>query len=459
MVSQISTIHSQQRAFFKTGRSKEVAYRKQALRKLKKIITEREDAICEALYSDFKKPKFESLVSETQFVLAELNYMLNNLSFWARPKNVGGSWGSFPSKDWIQYEPFGTILVISPWNYPFMLAISPLIGAVAAGNSVVLKPSELSPATSKILSEIIVETFEPGHVSVVEGGVTISQELLALKWDYIFFTGSTRVGKIVYKCAAEHLTPVTLELGGKNPCIIDDSASISTTAKRITWGKLLNAGQTCLAPDYLLVHHKIKDSLIDEIKKTVAQFYGPNVQSSPHLARVATKNQYERLKKMVQHEKVIWGGEFNDDDQYIAPTLIDSPPLDSEIMEDEIFGPVLPIYTYKTEEEFDALISQYGKPLALYVFSKRKKFQKEVFKKYSFGGGVINDCILHIANKKMPFGGVGTSGFGGYHGEHSFYLFSHKKAVVKKPFFLDIPLRYPPYKVSETIVKQIKKLM
>ena len=309
MTSQISAIHSQQRFFFETGKSKEVAYRKQTLRKLKKVITRREDAICEALYSDFKKPTFESLVTETQFVLAELNHILNNVDFWARPKRVSGSWGSFPSKDWIQYEPFGNVLVIAPWNYPFMLAISPLIGAIAAGNTVVLKPSELSPATSKMLAEIISEVFEEGHATVIEGGVEVSQELLSLKWNYIFFTGSTRVGKIVYKSAAEHLTPVTLELGGKNPCIIDDSAPISTTAKRIAWGKLLNAGQTCLAPDYLLVHHKIKDELIEGLKKSVRQFYGDEVQDSPHFARIATKNQYERLKKMLQNKNVIWGGE------------------------------------------------------------------------------------------------------------------------------------------------------
>jgi len=459
MASQISTIYRQQQEFFKTGKSKAVSYRKKALKKLKQVIIQREDAICEALYADFKKPKFESLLSETQFVLAELQHILNNLEFWARPKKVSGSLGSFPSKDWVQYDPFGNILVISPWNYPFMLALSPLIGAVAAGNTVVLKPSELSPTTSKMLVEIITEVFEDGHVTVVEGGIEASQDLLALKWDYIFFTGSARVGKIVYKCAAEHLTPVTLELGGKNPCIIDESASISVTAKRVVWGKLINSGQTCLAPDYLLVHHSIKDKLIASIKKTVQQFYGEDVQSSPHLARTATKSQYARLKKMITDENVIWGGEYNDVDQYIAPTLLDSPALDSESMQDEIFGPVLPIYTYKNEDDIEALISKFGKPLALYVFSKRRKFQKELLKKYAFGGGVINDCVIHIANKKMPFGGVGNSGFGGYHGEHSFYLFSHKKSIVKKPFFMDVPLRYPPYKLPESLVKKLKHLL
>ncbi|MGD1947745.1 MAG: aldehyde dehydrogenase [Croceivirga sp.] len=452
-------IREKQFDFFRSGISKDLAYRKKSLKRLREIIIKNEDNICNALYDDFKKPKFESLVSETQFVLAELNHIIKNLDFWARPKKVAGSLGSFPSKNWIQHEPFGNVLIISPWNYPFMLAISPLIGAIAAGNTVVLKPSELSPATSKILSTIVHETFDPNHIFVMEGGVEVSQELLSIRWDHIFFTGSPRVGKIVYQSAAKYLTPVTLELGGKNPCIVDDSAAIAVTARRITWGKLLNAGQTCLAPDYLLVHSKIKDQLIESIKKSVQEFYGKEVESSPHFARIATKNQYERLKKMVQDDHVIWGGQYNDQDQYIAPTLVDNPPMESEIMQDEIFGPVLPIYTYVDESEIASFISKYDKPLALYVFSKQKSFQKRMFENYSFGGGMINDCILHIANKRMPFGCIGNSGFGSYHGEHSFYLFSHKKSVVKRPFIFDIPFRYPPYALSNTIIKKLKDFL
>ena len=459
MASQSKIINTNQGNFFKTGKTKTIAYRRTALKRLKKIIERREDDICDALYTDFKKPKFESLVSETQFALAELNHILANLELWAKPKKVGSSLGSFPSKDWIQYEPFGSVLVISPWNYPFMLAISPLVGAVAAGNTVVLKPSELSPATSKILAEIISEAFAPEHVTVLEGGVEVAQELLEVKWDYIFFTGSTQVGKIIYESAAKHLTPVTLELGGKNPCIVDETTSLSVAAKRITWGKLLNAGQTCLAPDYILVHQSIKEPLIEEIKKTIIQFYGKDVEKSEHLARIATTNQYNRLKEMLKDETVIWGGDFNDDDQFIAPTLLDSPSMDSLVMQDEIFGPILPLFGYENEEEIDEYIASFGKPLALYVFSKRRKFQKKMMKNYSFGGGVINDCVLHIANKKMPFGGVGNSGFGGYHGIHSFQLFSHKKSILKKPFLFDIPVRYPPYRLSETIVKKLKNFL
>lgn len=459
MDSQISSTYSKQHDFFKSGKTREVAYRKETLKKLKKVIEKREDDICKALYDDFKKPKFESLVSETQFVLAEINHMLSKLNLWAKPKRVRASLGSFPSKDWIQFEPFGRVLVISPWNYPFMLAISPLIGAVAAGNTVILKPSELSSATSNILKDIINEAFDSQHVAVIEGGVEVSQKLLSIPWEYIFFTGSTRVGKIVYQSAAKHLTPVTLELGGKNPCIVDDSASISVAAKRITWGKLLNAGQTCLAPDYVLVQHKVRKELVEEIKKTVQQFYGENVEESPYLARIATKNQYQRLKTMLKDENVIWGGQHNDTDQYIAPTLIDGPTFDSKVMEDEIFGPVLPIYGYNKTEEIQSYLTKFGKPLALYVFSKRKNFQREMMRDHSFGGGVINDCVIHIANKNMPFGGIGSSGFGGYHGEHSFNLFSHKKSIVKRPFIFDIPVRYPPYRLSETIVKKLKSIL
>ena len=455
----ISNKREQQQRFFKTGKTKDIAYRKKALKKLKQAISKHEDKICNALYSDFKKPKFESMATETQFVLAELSYIINNLIFWARPQRVSPSLSNFPSKDWIQYEPYGQVLVISPWNYPFMLAMSPLIGALAAGNTVVLKPSEHSPATSAILNKVLSEAFNPEYVSVVEGGIETSQELLAQKWDYIFFTGSTQVGKIVYKAAAEHLTPVTLELGGKNPCIVDETAVIKVAAKRIAWGKYMNAGQTCLAPDYLLVHHKTKDKLISELKKTINGFYSDAADKSEDFARIATKNQYERLKEMVQSDKVIFGGQFNDEDQFISPTLLDSPDMDSLAMADEIFGPVLPIFSYSNEVEIEDYINRYGKPLALYIFSNRKSFQKRITDNYSFGGGAINETVTHISNKNMPFGGVGNSGFGGYHGKYSFELFSHKKSITKKATWIDLTLRYPPYKLPESLIKKFKHLI
>lgn len=448
-----------QSSFFASGITKDIKYRKQALKRLQTVIVKREDAICDALYADFKKPKFESLVTETQFALAELKHLLNNLEVWAKPRSVGSSLSNFPSRDWIQYEPFGNALIIAPWNYPFMLAISPLMGAVAAGNTVLLKPSELSPATSAILEEIISEVFEGGHVTVVQGGVETSQALLAEKWDYIFFTGSTRVGKIVYKAAAEHLTPVTLELGGKNPCIIDETASISLAAKRIAWGKFINAGQTCLAPDYLLVHHAKKDELINQLKKHLLEFYGENPEDSNDFARMATRGHYDHIKKMLNDREVIYGGQFNDDDLFISPTLLDEPDIDSKVMEGEIFGPILPIFAYESQQDIEDFIKAYGKPLALYVFSNKRSFQKAILSEYQFGGGAINDTVVHVANKKMPFGGIGSSGLGGYHGKHSFELFSHKKSIVKKANWLDLPFRYPPYSITETLIKKFKHLI
>lgn len=448
-----------QEAFFQSGRTKAVSYRKQALKKLRKIVIENEDAICDALYADFKKPKFESLATETQLVLAELNYIIKNIELWAKPKVVNSSLSNFPSKDWIQFEPYGRVLIISPWNYPFMLAMSPLIGAVAAGNSVVLKPSELSPNTSSILAKIISQAFDEGHVATVQGGVETSQELLSKRWDYIFFTGSTHVGKIVYKAAAEYLTPVTLELGGKNPCIIDQSAPIKLTAKRIVWGKFINAGQTCLAPDYLLVHEAIKSKLIDALKVQISKAYGDPSSKSEDLARIATSKHYKGLKAMLEKQNILYGGTFDDEEQYISPTLIDEPPLESKIMEGEIFGPILPVYGYKNTEDLDKMIARYGKSLALYVFSTNTKFQKEIFSRYSFGGGAINDTVIQIANKELPFGGLGNSGFGGYHGKYSFELFSHKKSVIKKANWLGLPFRYAPYKLSEAFSKKFKHLI
>ena len=352
-IGQIATNHQ---TFFGSGKTKSIAYRKASLKRLRQVIRQKEDAICDALYADFKKPKFESLATETQLVLSELNHIIKNLELWAKPKVVDSSLSNFPSKDWIQFEPFGKVLVMSPWNYPFMLAMSPLIGAVAAGNCVVLKPSELSPNTSKTLDEIISEAFEAAHVTTVQGGIQTAQELLAIKWDYIFFTGSTQVGKIIYKAAAEHLTPVTLELGGKNPCIIDESAPLALTAKRIVWGKFMNAGQTCLSPDYLMVHESVKERFIAILKAQIIKAYGEPTSPSKDLARIATGKHYKGLKAMLANQNIIFGGECSDDDQFISPTLIDAPSLDSKVMEGEIFGPILPIYSYRTVDDLDKMI-------------------------------------------------------------------------------------------------------
>lgn len=447
-----------QRAYFETQKTKHVRCRKQALIRLKKEIVKFEDEICDALNQDFKKPRFESLATETQFVLSELQYMLDKIDLWSKPERTSSNLVNFPSSSYIHSEPYGNVLIISPWNYPFLLSMSPLIGAIAAGNTVVLKPSELTPKTSSVIAKIIRNTFEEGYVTAVEGGVEVSQELLKQKWNYIFFTGSSRVGKIVYKSAAEHLTPITLELSGKNPCIIDATAKVKLAAKRIVWGKFLNAGQTCIASDYVLVHKDVKNEFIDELKKSIVKSFGEYAQSSKDLARIGTLEHYTKLKEMLIGENVIFGGEFNDSERFISPTLIDSPSIDSKVMEDEIFGPILPVLAYENENDLDKYITNYGKPLGLYIFSTNRKFQKKLLNKYSFGGGVINDTVMQITNKKIPFGGVGNSGNGGYHGKHSFDLFSHKKSILKRGNWLDVPLRYPPYKIPTGWVKKMKHL-
>ncbi len=454
----IESLLENQVNFFKTQQTKNVKFRKQSLIRLKKQIIKFEDEICDALHQDFKKPKFESLATETQFVLSELQYVLNNLKIWSKPQRTSSNLVNFPSTSRIYSEPYGTVLIISPWNYPFLLSMSPLIGAIAAGNTAVVKPSELTPNTSKVVAKIIANTFPKEYVSTVEGGIAISQELLKQKWNYIFFTGSSRVGKIVYKNAAEHLTPVTLELSGKNPCIVDSTAKVKLAAKRIVWGKFLNAGQTCIATDYVLVHKKVKDEFVSALQKSILKAFGKDIENSKDYARIATSEHYQRLKKMLQDETILFGGVCNDADNFIGPTLIDSPSEDNKVMEGEIFGPILPIIPYETEEDIEKYISRYGKPLGLYVFSTNNKFQKKIITKYSFGGGVINDTVMQITNKSIPFGGVGNSGIGGYHGKHSFDLFSHKKSILKRGNWLDVPLRYPPYTIPINWVKKMKHL-
>ncbi len=321
----VKEILQKQIDFFQAQQTKDVSFRKKTLKRLQEEIVKREDAICDALYADFKKPKFETLAAETQFVLAELKYVLKNMESWASPESVSASWMNWPSSDYIYKEPYGAVLIIAPWNYPFQLAIAPLIGAIAAGNTAVVKPAEVTTHTAAIVSEIIKAVFDPAHVTVVEGGVEVSQDLLAEKWDYIFFTGSTHVGKIVYESAAKHLTPVTLELGGKNPCIVDATASIGLAAKRIVWGKFLNAGQTCIASDYILVHEKVKDKLIKALKENITACYGENIEASLDFSRTVSQKHYSGLKDMLVGQEILFGGHSNDTDNYLAPTLVNEP--------------------------------------------------------------------------------------------------------------------------------------
>ena len=434
----------------------DINYRRQSLIKLLNAIKIHEDDIIKALYDDFKKPAFETVLTETNYVISEVTATIKNIYKWAKPEMVLPSLLNFPSTDYIYKEPYGKVLIIAPWNYPFQLALCPLVAAVSAGNQVVLKPSELTPNTSRIISKIIGETFTQNHVKCIEGGVEIAQQLLAQRWDYIFFTGSVAVGKLVAKAAAENLTPITLELGGKNPCIIDETANLKLAAKRIVWGKFINAGQTCIAPDYLLVSEKIKSNFTELLKVEITKAYGENPELSPDFARIIDKKNWERLSKMLGNENIIFGGKTNEADYYFAPTLLDQPTLESLVMQEEIFGPILPLLSYGNDADLHRTMSRYEKPLSLYVFTKNKAFAKKIIQENSFGGGCINDTIIHIVNNRLPFGGVGHSGIGAYHGRKSFAVFSHHKSIVKKANWLDLPLRYAPYKNK---LKTIRKLL
>lgn len=454
----IPKVIQEQKDFFKSQATKNLDYRKSLLKNLLRIVQEKEHDILAALYADFKKSEYESVMTETSIVISELKASLKNLNSWAKPKHVFPAFLNFPSSSKIYKEPYGTVLIIAPWNYPYQLALAPLIGAIAAGNTVVLKPSELTPRTSKVLKEIIEAVFDPQLVAVVEGGVDVSSALLEERWDYIFFTGSVQVGKIIAKAAAKFLTPITLELGGKNPCIIDDTASISLAAKRIVWGKCINGGQTCIAPDYLLIHEKVKEQFVQCYQDEITKAYGLNPQESEDYPRIVNQKNFDRLAKMLVNEKILVGGNTDRDTLYIAPTLIDNPSIDSEVMKGEIFGPISPVIPYRDEAELEALIHRYEKPLALYVFTKNTAFAKEIIRKFSFGGGTINDTTVHFANSRLPFGGVGESGIGSYHGKRTFDLFSHHKGMVHRYNWLDVPVRYAPYKGKKNLLKTFMNL-
>ena len=448
-----------QKQYFLTRATRDVRMLKNLLSKLRAEILEKEEAIYEALYKDFKKSKFEAYMSEVGIVISEIDATLKHINSWSKPKRVRAAGLNFPSKDFIYSEPYGTVLIIAPWNYPFQLAVAPLIAAIAAGNTVVVKPSEHTPHTSQILEDILSAVFIPEHVKVIQGGVPETTLLLKERWDYIFFTGSVGVGKIVAKAAAPYLTPLTLELGGKNPCIIDGSMSIQLVAKRLVWGKFVNAGQTCIAPDYLVVHSSVKEELISNLKAEIIKAYGKNPQTSPDYPRIVNTAHLSRLTNMLTDSEVVFGGTYDVSDCYLAPTLIDEPSMDSEVMKDEIFGPVLPILSYETENDIQSILSQYEKPLGFYVFSNNSSFYKKMIETYSFGGGTINDTMIHFGNSKLPFGGVGESGIGTYHGRLGFDTFSHKKGIVIKANWLDIPLRYAPYKNKLNYLKRLFKIL
>ena len=433
-----------------------IDYRKKKLSKLLDKINFYERDIMDALNKDFKKPPFEAFITEINIVKEDLKYTLKNMQKWAKPKRVLPSLLNFPSSDYIYNEAYGKVLIISPWNYPFQLALSPVIAAFAAGNQVTLKPSELTPSTSSLLSKIIREVFDVKEVVAILGDAELAKSLLAKKWDYIFFTGSVGVGKKVYEAAAKHLTPVTLELGGKNPCIVDETGSIELKAKRIVWGKFLNAGQTCIAPDFILVKSSVKKTFVKHLILEIKKAYTENPQLSPDYCRIINKKNWSRLTALLENQTIIHGGISDEADRYLAPTLVDQPSLHCELMKEEIFGPILPILTYDNFEDIKTIIAPLPKPLSLYVFTENESFSKKCIQQFSYGGGCINDTIIHFGNNRLPFGGVGNSGIGAYRGKRSFETFTHQKAVVKRKNWLDIPFRYAPYGNK---LKKLKRLL
>lgn len=455
--TKIKKIISKQKKFFGSGESKKVDFRIKQLKKLKKVIKENEENIVKALKIDFAKSEFETYGTEIGFILEEITYMTRRLKRWARPKKVKTPLTLFPSSSYIYQDPYGIALIIAPWNYPVQLVMAPLLGAVAAGNCTVIKPSEFVPATSAVIAKIIKETFDEKFVAVIEGDVEANKLLLDEKFDIIFFTGSIPVGKIVMEAASKHLTPVVLELGGKSPCIIDKNVDIDKSAKRIAWGKFLNAGQTCVAPDYLMVHEDIKEKFIKSFKEQIKNFYGENPQNSPDYPRIISERHFNRLASFLDDGKIVEGGVTDRDELYIAPTVIEEINWENDVMQDEIFGPILPVLTYSDFDEVIETVNTHSKPLALYIFSTDSKIQDRILNETSFGGGCVNDVIKHLGTPNLPFGGVGDSGMGSYHGKSSFDTFSHSKSILKNNFTMDIPVIYPPYKGKLRILKKLLK--
>jgi aldehyde dehydrogenase (NAD+) len=450
-------IIEKQRKFFNTGRSKNIQYRKGSLLKLKASVEDHEEEIIKALYDDLGKSAFEAYETEIGLVYEEIRFMLKNIDRFSKPKKVRTTLANFPSKNFIYREPYGVVLIMSPWNYPFQLTMIPLIGAIAAGNCSVIKPSNYSPNTSAIIYKIIEEAFEEEHVTVALGGREANKDLLESKFDYIFFTGGKVVGRVVMEKAAVNLTPVTLELGGKSPCIVEKTANINLAARRIVWGKFLNCGQTCVAPDYILVEESIKEELISQMIKYIVALYGENPIESKDYSKIINKKHYDRLKSLVEGEDLCYGGDFDDEKNKIGPCLLSNATWETKAMQEEIFGPILPIIGYNNLSEVKDQIISRPKPLALYLFTTDKRIERYIIKHISFGGGCINDTIMHLASSSLPFGGVGESGMGNYHGKYSLRTFSHEKSIVKKSNIIDVPLRYAPYCDNLWLIKKFLK--
>lgn len=453
----IQEIVSIQRAYFHEGHTLSVQGRIDNLRKLKSAIKDNEIKILDALKSDLGKSHYEGYLTEVGIILDEIDYTIKNIKKWSKPHKVRTSIANMPSKNFVYREPYGVTLIISPWNYPFQLTMAPLIGAIAGGNTAIIKPSRKSANTTKIITSIIESNFDSKFISMIKAGSGGNEEILAQKYDYIFFTGSVAIGKIVMESAAKHLTEVTLELGGKSPCIVDKDTNMELTAKRLTWGKFLNVGQTCVAPDYVFVHKDRKDELISLVKKNITQFFGEDIINSADYGRIIDEAAFDRLISYIDKDKVVFGGNYVREKKFIEPTIMDNITFDDPVMQSEIFGPIMPIITYESLDEVINIINSRPKPLALYLFSKDKNNINKVLKNTSSGGMCVNETIMHVASSYLPFGGVGESGMGKYHGKNSFFAFTHEKAVVNKGFAIDVSLRYAPFEGKMKLIKKVFK--
>lgn len=452
---EIEKILQSQRDFFKTQQTKSLSFRKMYLEKLRSLIISNENALYQAIYKDFGKSKFDTFTTEISFILNDIEYYLRNLKSLSKPKKVSTNLVNQLGKSKIHHEPLGNILVIGAWNYPYQLSLSPIIAAMAAGNCCILKPSEIAENTMKAMSKIINENFPSEYLYVYEGGIDETTELLKLKFDKIFFTGSTKVGKIIYKAAAEHLTPVVLELGGKSPAIITKNANLEIAAKRIVWGKFLNAGQTCVAPDYLLVEESIQEQFLEMLRKYIKEFkYDPD---SEQYTKIINSRNFKRLIGLIDQKKIYFGGNYDDEKRYIEPTILHNIDWNDLIMQEEIFGPLLPVISFKNYNMALNAVLELEKPLAAYLFTNNTEEKENFTQRLSFGGGCINDVVMHLSNDNLPFGGVGNSGIGNYHGKFGFEAFSHQKSVLEKATWGEPDIKYPPY--SEKKLSWIKKLL
>ncbi len=448
-------ILTDQRTFFNSQKTKNLSFRKMYLEKLKEVILKNEDLLYQAIDQDFGKSKFETYAIEISFVLKDIDYYLKNLNSLSKPKRVSTNLANQLGSSKIYPEPLGCTLVIGAWNYPYQLSLSPMVAALAAGNTCILKPSEIAENTMKAMSKIINENFPKEYLYVAEGGIEETTEILKLKFDKIFFTGSTKVGQIVYEAAAKHLTPVVLELGGKSPAIVTSSANFEVAAKRIVWGKFLNSGQTCVAPDYILVDEKVKDSFLDSLKSYIQEFnYQPD---SDHYTRIINDRNFDRIIKLIDPDKVFFGGKSDAEKRFIEPTIMNNVTWDDAVMQEEIFGPILPVLTFSNFNEALLKIAEHEKPLSAYLFTNDSEEKENFIAKISFGGGCINDVAMHLSNDSLPFGGVGNSGMGNYHGKFGFEAFSHQKAILDRATWGEPDLKYPPY--TEKKLNWIKKLL